>query len=49
MELKFIAVDPESKEGKSPTIWEPHVVKLCESAFEAVWDRAIPHQEYMIR
>jgi hypothetical protein len=25
---------------------EPAVVKLCASAFEAVWDRAMPHEEY---
>lgn len=25
---------------------DPEVVKLCQSAFEAVWDRAIPHAEY---
>jgi hypothetical protein len=27
---------------------DPAVVKLCASAFEAVWDRAIPHEEYRI-
>ncbi|WP_113699269.1 DUF6879 family protein [Nonomuraea lactucae] len=25
---------------------DPDVIKLCASAFEAVWERAIPHQEY---
>lgn len=25
---------------------EPAVVRLCASAFEAVWDRAVPHGEY---
>ncbi|MFI1173710.1 DUF6879 family protein [Streptomyces melanogenes] len=25
---------------------DPTTVKLCESAFEAVWERAIPHGEY---
>ncbi len=25
---------------------DPEVVKLCSSSFEAVWDRAIPHEEY---
>jgi hypothetical protein len=25
---------------------DPAVVELCTSAFEAVWDRAIPHAEY---
>lgn len=25
---------------------EPAVAKLCRSAFEAVWDRAVPHADY---
>jgi hypothetical protein len=25
---------------------EPQVAKVCASSFEAVWDRAIPHEEY---
>lgn len=25
---------------------DPAVIKLCASAFEAVWERAVPHQEY---
>jgi hypothetical protein len=25
---------------------DPDVIKLCLSAFEAVWDRAIPHEDY---
>ncbi|MGK4583905.1 DUF6879 family protein [Kitasatospora sp. HPMI-4] len=25
---------------------EPAVIKLCASAFEAVWERAVPHEEY---
>jgi hypothetical protein len=27
---------------------EPAVVKLCAAAFEAVWDRAVPHGEYRL-
>ncbi|MGP3980094.1 DUF6879 family protein [Streptomyces sp. KR80] len=27
---------------------DPAVVKLCVSAFEAVWERAIPHEEYRV-
>jgi hypothetical protein len=27
---------------------EPAVVQLCATAFEAVWQRAIPHREYRI-
>ncbi|MFJ6466382.1 DUF6879 family protein [Streptomyces sp. NPDC091387] len=25
---------------------EPHIVKQCADAFEAVWDRAVPHDQY---
>jgi hypothetical protein len=25
---------------------DPDVIKLCLSAFEAVWDRAVPHEDY---
>jgi hypothetical protein len=25
---------------------EPAVVRLCATAFEAVWDRAVPHEDY---
>jgi hypothetical protein len=28
---------------------EPAAAKLCADAFEAVWDRAIPHDQYKIR
>lgn len=27
---------------------DPAIVKRCASAFEAVWDRAVPHEEYRI-
>lgn len=27
---------------------DPAVVKLCADAFEAVWDRAIPHEQYQV-
>ncbi|GCD35649.1 hypothetical protein OEIGOIKO_03395 [Streptomyces chrestomyceticus JCM 4735] len=27
---------------------EPHVAKLCQDAFEAVWRRAVPHDEYTV-
>ena len=27
-------------------VTDPSVVKLCGSAFEAVWERAIPHKDY---
>nr|WP_246494138.1 DUF6879 family protein [Streptomyces zagrosensis] len=28
---------------------DPHMARLCASAFEAVWERAIPHEQYEIR
>ena len=28
---------------------EPVVVKQCAAAFEAVWERAVPHSEYQLR
>ena len=28
---------------------EPAVAKLCADAFEAVWKRAVPHEEYKVR
>ncbi len=27
---------------------EPQVVKLCRDAFEAVWDRSVPHEDYRL-
>jgi hypothetical protein len=27
---------------------DPAVVKLCASAFESVWERAVPHVEYQV-
>ncbi|QEV18651.1 DUF6879 family protein [Streptomyces alboniger] len=31
------------------TCEDPRVAKLCAEAFDAVWDRAIPHDAYQIR
>lgn len=35
-------VAPDGREITS----DPEVVKLCASAFEAVWERAVPHERY---
>jgi hypothetical protein len=35
------ALEPEQRE-------EPAVARLCASAFEAVWERAIPHEEFKV-
>ncbi|MEY9848286.1 hypothetical protein ABH940_005387 [Streptacidiphilus sp. BW17] len=28
--------------------YEPELIKMCTDAFEAVWDRATPHEEYQV-
>jgi hypothetical protein len=28
---------------------DPEIAKRCAAAFEAVWERAIPHQDYQLR
>ncbi|WP_328928779.1 hypothetical protein OG429_32295 [Streptomyces sp. NBC_00190] len=30
------------------TVTDPRVIALCGSAFEAVWERAVPHEEYQL-
>ncbi|MBO8186621.1 DUF6879 family protein [Streptomyces spirodelae] len=40
------AGDGSSGGGEMST--DPAVLKLCASAFEAVWERAVPHGEYKI-
>ncbi|NEA54377.1 hypothetical protein G3I60_09475 [Streptomyces sp. SID13666] len=40
-------------DGESPEDWmelttDPTILSLCESSFEAVWQRATPHEEYRI-
>jgi len=38
------AADPPGQESKDPA-----VVQLCAGAFDAVWNRATPHEEYQVR
>jgi hypothetical protein len=38
--------DGQLAEFGEEIVRDPALVKHCASAFEAVWDRAIPHQEY---
>ncbi|MEU3614226.1 DUF6879 family protein [Streptomyces sp. NPDC006872] len=38
-------------DGESPDDWweltdDPQVLRLCSGAFEAVWERGVPHEEY---
>ena len=46
---RLVLVNHFTGEGESAfheTTTDPSVVKLCASAFEAVWDRATPHEDY---
>jgi len=36
----------EGESGGQEATPDPAVVKLCSSAFEAVWERAVPHEDY---
>jgi hypothetical protein len=35
-------------DGDEEVSADPEVVKLCTSAFETVWERAVPHAEYRL-
>ncbi|MFH8870259.1 DUF6879 family protein [Streptomyces griseus] len=61
MSLQFIGIDPQtgdvrwnhfagdgSSQGPEHTT-DPAAVKLCGEAFEAVWNRGVPHDQYEIR
>ncbi|WP_326562111.1 DUF6879 family protein [Micromonospora sp. NBC_01796] len=44
-----LVVNHFSGEGEwlgTETVTDPAVIELCASAFEAVWERATPHQDY---
>jgi hypothetical protein len=38
-----------SPDGDEEVSTDPAVVKLCATAFETVWDRAVPHSTYQLR
>ncbi|MEN8653781.1 DUF6879 family protein [Streptomyces sp. 21So2-11] len=40
--------DGESAEDRMEFSTDPKVLELCTSAFEAVWERAVPHEDYKI-
>ncbi|MBB5106786.1 hypothetical protein FHS40_005899 [Streptomyces spectabilis] len=44
--LHFTGEGELSPEGDEERTRDPGVVRLCSTAFESVWDRAIPHEEY---
>ncbi|MFI9721062.1 DUF6879 family protein [Streptomyces sp. NPDC052396] len=43
---KFNHFTGEGASAGPEPIGDPRVIKLCADAFEAVWQRAIPHEEY---
>ncbi|MFC1437634.1 DUF6879 family protein [Streptacidiphilus sp. N1-10] len=47
VEFTFFSGDGEVVEREWRT--EPEVIDLVRAAFETVWDRAVPHEEYKIR
>ncbi|BDM66664.1 hypothetical protein HEK616_01510 [Streptomyces nigrescens] len=44
--LHFTGEGELSPEGDEERTAEPSVVRLCSAAFESVWRRAVPHEEY---
>ncbi|MFI1679294.1 DUF6879 family protein [Streptomyces sp. NPDC020607] len=44
--LHFTGDGELSPEGDEERSCAPEVVQLCRTAFEAVWERAVPHEEY---
>lgn len=44
--LHFSGDGELSPQGDEERTTDPALVRLCFSAFEAVWDRAVPHGEY---
>jgi hypothetical protein len=43
MRLRFVGKDPESNPAGSADSAD---IRLCRSAFEAVWKLSIPHRDY---
>ncbi|MFI9049185.1 DUF6879 family protein [Streptomyces sp. NPDC053427] len=44
--LHFTGEGELSPEGDEERTADPSVVRLCSTAFEAVWERAVPHKGY---
>ncbi|MFJ9853403.1 DUF6879 family protein [Streptomyces sp. NPDC101150] len=44
--LHFTGEGELSPEGDEERTADPSVVRLCSTAFEAVWERAVPHEGY---
>ncbi|MEU5977097.1 DUF6879 family protein [Streptomyces sp. NPDC047315] len=46
--LHFAGDGELSPEGDEERTTDPGVVRLCSTAFESVWERAIPHEDYQV-
>ncbi|MEV0220012.1 DUF6879 family protein [Streptomyces sp. NPDC050704] len=46
--LHFTGDGELSPEGDEERTTDPAVTRLCSTAFEAVWERAVPHEEYRL-
>jgi hypothetical protein len=46
--LHFTGDGELSPDGDEERRTDPAVVRLCSTAFEAVWERAVPHAEYRL-
>lgn len=44
--LHFTGEGELSPEGDEERTADPAIVRLCSAAFDAVWERAVPHEEY---
>ncbi|MEU9102398.1 DUF6879 family protein [Streptomyces sp. NPDC048361] len=47
--VEFNLFDGHGRKVGQELTEDPDVVRLCVGAFEAVWDRAVPHKEYEAR
>ncbi|MER8067476.1 DUF6879 family protein [Streptomyces sp. NPDC094034] len=46
--LHFAGDGEASPEGDEERTSDPAIARLCSTAFRAVWERAIPHEEYRL-
>lgn len=46
--VQFNHFDGDGDWSRTELVTEPAVAKLCATAFEAVWERAVPHESYRI-
>lgn len=46
--VQFNVFDGDGRWVRTDQTGEPAVTRLCASAFEAVWERAVPHEKYSV-